>query len=97
MNRTDLTAAVAEATGLTTEHAAAAVAATLDGIARGVAEHGSVALAGFGTFERRRRAARTGRHPRTGEPMEIPASVAPGFKPATAFRRRVAATGSPEN
>ncbi|GAA1511622.1 HU family DNA-binding protein [Nocardioides humi] len=90
MNRTDLTAAVAEATGLTTHQAAEAVAATLDGIARGVAEHGSVALPGFGTFERRDRAARSGRNPQTGEPMEIPATVAPAFKPAAAFRRQVA-------
>lgn len=97
MNRTDLTAAVAGATGLTSPRAAAAVAATLDAIVRGVDEHGSVTLAGFGTFERRSRAARTGRHPRTGEPMEIPASVTPAFRAAAAFRRRVADGSSAEN
>ena len=97
MNRAELTAAVASATGLTPAQAAEAVAATLDGIAQAVTERGGVSLAGFGTFERRSRAARTGRNPQTGEPLEIPASVGPAFKPAAAFRRQVAAGGAREN
>lgn len=97
MNRTDLTAVVADATGLTTHQAAEAVAATLAGIARGMAEEGSVALPGFGTFERRARAARTGRNPQTGEPIEIAARVAPAFKPAAALRRQVTAGRPAEN
>lgn len=89
MNRSDLIAAVAEQTGLSGQQAADAVTATLDGIVRGVCDEGSVALAGFGTFERRERAARAGRNPQTGEAIEIAASVAPAFKPATAFKRSV--------
>ncbi len=91
MNRTDLIAHVAEETGLTRDQAAAAVTSALDAIGRGLADGGTVSLAGFGTFELRHRAARTGRHPRTGEPMEIAASTAPAFKPAAALRRAVAA------
>lgn len=49
----------------------------------------SVTLAGFGTFERRSRAARTGRNPQTGAAMEIPAGLSPAFKAAPGFRRRV--------
>lgn len=90
MNRNQLIANVAEEAGLSAQQAAAAVAATLDGIAQGVAAGEQVALSGFGTFERRQRAARAGRNPQTGEPIEIAASVAPAFKPATAFRRLVA-------
>lgn len=89
MNRTELIASVAEATGLSSQQAADAVTATLDGISKGVAEGGPVTLAGFGTFEQRHRAARAGRNPQTGEPIEIAASVAPAFKPAAAFRRLV--------
>lgn len=90
MNRSELIANVAEETGLSAQQASAAVTAALDGIAQGVAAGESVALAGFGTFERRQRAARTGRNPQTGEPIEIAASSAPAFKPAAAFRRLVA-------
>lgn len=90
MNRSELIANVAEQTGLSAQQASAAVATTLDEIARGVAEGQTVSLAGFGTFEPRKRAARKGRNPQTGEPLDIPASVSPAFKPATAFRRLVA-------
>ena len=90
MNRTELIAAVADATGLAPRQAAEAVGATLDGIARGMAEEGSVTISGFGTFEARERAARTGRNPRTGEAMEIAATVAPAFKAAAGLKRQVA-------
>lgn len=46
-------------------------------------------IPGFGSFEARSRAARTGRNPQTGEPMEIAASTTPAFKPATAFKQAV--------
>lgn len=90
MNRNDLVARVTEATGLSSQDAAAAVAATLEGVVAGVAAGETVTLPGFGTFDRRERSARTGRNPQTGEPMEIAASVVPGFKPAAAFKRAVA-------
>jgi len=90
MNRAAVITAVAESTGWSSTQAGEAVTATLDAIARGVAAGENVSLPGFGTFEQRHRAARTGRNPQTGEPMEIAASVTPGFKPAAAFRRQVA-------
>lgn len=89
MNRSQLVEAVAEAAGLGTRDADRAIAATLETIIAAVTAGDSVTLAGFGSFERRSRAARTGRNPQTGATMEIPAGVTPAFKAAAAFRRRV--------
>ena len=91
MNRNELATSIAERTGLADDQAQAALAAALDSIADTVAAGGRVTLAGFGVFEPRDRAARTGRHPQTGAEIQIAASVAPAFKPAAAFRQRVAA------
>lgn len=49
-----------------------------------------VTLAGFGSFESRERAPRVARNPITGEPVHIPARTVPVFKPATAFKAKVA-------
>ncbi len=89
MNRTDLVAAIAEETGLSTALAGAALTACLDAIAGAVAAGDAVTLPGFGSFEARRRAARSGRNPQTGAPIEIAASTSPAFKPAAAFKRLV--------
>ncbi len=89
MNRSELAAAVAEETGLSLAQATTALNASLDAIAKAVASGDIVALTGFGSFEPRQRAARTGRNPQTGEQLEIAASTAPAFKPATAFKRLV--------
>lgn len=91
MNRKDLVEQVATEAGLATGQADAAVTAALDAITRAVAAGDRVTLPGFGTFERRERAARSGRNPQTGEAMEIPAGVSPAFKPAAAFKRAVSA------
>ena len=48
-----------------------------------------VQLVGFGTFETRERAARTGKNPQTGEALNIPASIAPAFKPGKALKEKV--------
>ena len=90
MNRKDLVQTVAHEAGLSTAQAEAAVTATLDGVVAAVAKGDKVSLAGFGTFEQRNRAARSGRNPQTGEALEIAASVAPAFKPASAFKQAVA-------
>lgn len=89
MNRKELVETVAREAGLTTAQAESAVTATLAGVVTAVASGEKVTLSGFGTFETRHRAARSGRNPQTGEPMEIAASETPGFKPATAFKRAV--------
>jgi DNA-binding protein HU-beta len=62
----------------------------LDGIADQLADGNQVVLSGFGTFETRERAARTGRNPQTGESIDIAASTSAAFKPAAALKRRVA-------
>lgn len=93
MNHTDLVRAVADAANLSSGEAAAAVTAAVDTIADALAAGDSVAVKGLGTFEARHRAARSGRNPRTGESMEIAASVAPAFKAAAPLKRAVAGAG----
>jgi len=89
MNRNQLAEQVNARTNLDRGDVDRVVTAVLDTLVDAVAAGDTVTLPGFGTFDRRARAARTGRHPQTGEPMEIPATQAPGFKAAQGFRRRV--------
>lgn len=86
MNKTELIAAVAEKTGLSKKAADAAVAAVLDSIKASLKKGDKVQLFGFGTFEVRKRAARTGLNPQTKKPIKIAASKAPVFKAAKAFK-----------
>ena len=65
--------------------ARALVTAVRDGLVR----DGAVRLHGFGTFRLRPVAARRGRHPRTGEPIDIPAGWRVMFRPAKALRERI--------
>ena len=76
MNKTELINAVAEKAVLSKKDSEAAVTAALDVISAALAEGDEVRLVGFGTFEVKKRAARTGRNPKTKEPVEIPASKA---------------------
>ena len=80
MNKNDLIDSVAERTSLAKSDAARAVEAVLGAIAESLQKGDAVTLSGFGTFATKERAARTGRNPRTGEPIDIPASKVPGFK-----------------
>lgn len=80
MNKTELIAAVAEKTEVSKKDAEKAVAAVLDTISDAMVSGERVQLVGFGTFEVRERAARTGKNPRTGEAVSIPASKVPAFK-----------------
>lgn len=89
MNRKDLVESVAREAGLSAAQADAALKAVVDGVVGAVAGGDKVTIAGFGTFEPRQRNARTGRNPQTGETMEIAASTAPAFKPASAFKQAV--------
>ena len=86
MNKTELIAAVAEKAGISKKDADAAVNTTLDTIVEMVAAGDKVQLVGFGTFEPRERSAKTGKNPRTGESIEIPASTIPAFKAGKAFK-----------
>ena len=90
MNKTELIAAVAEKAGLSKKDADAAVSAVFDAVTAELAKGEKVQLIGFGTFEVRERAAKTGRNPRTGEAMTIPASKVPAFKAGAALKNAVA-------
>lgn len=90
MNKTELINAVAEKAALSKKDSEAAVTAALDAISAALAEGDEVRLVGFGTFEVKKRAARTGRNPKTKEPVEIPASKVPAFKPGKALKDAVA-------
>lgn len=81
MNKTDLINAIAEASGLTKADATKALNATTAAIANAVKNDDKVALVGFGTFSVSERPARTGKNPRTGEMIEIPAKKVVKFKP----------------
>ena len=84
MNKTELTDRLADSTNLSKADAGRVVDALFDvesGIIAATLKTGQkVQITGFGTFETRQRSARMGRNPRTGERIQIPASVNPAFK-----------------
>ena len=86
MNKTELIAAVAERSELSKKDAEAAVTAMTEALRQGE----TVQLVGFGSFEVKLRAARTGRNPRTKEEIPIAASKAPVFKAGKALKDAVA-------
>ena len=81
--------AAASAAELSTTDAGNAVDAVIEGIKKALKKGDSVSLVGFGTFEVRKRAARTGRNPRTGETIKIKASKIPSFKAGKALKDAV--------
>ncbi|MEG1923595.1 MAG: HU family DNA-binding protein [Clostridia bacterium] len=80
MNKQDLIKAVANKTDISQKDASIAINAVFDVIAAAMADGDKVTLTGFGTFEAKMRAARTGLNPATKEKMDIPASRIPTFK-----------------
>ncbi len=80
MNKQELIGAVSEQTGLARADAVRAVDAMFEAITGELKRGGDVRLVGFGTFSVSKRKASTGRNPRTGEPMQVPASTQPKFK-----------------
>ena len=86
MNKTELVASVAEKAGMTKKDAEKAVSALLDSVQEALAQNDKVQLIGFGTFETRERAARTGRNPQTGKEINIEASKSPVFKAGKALK-----------
>ncbi len=89
MNKSDLVDAVATACESSKTDAACAVDAVLDTVTNCLKKGDSVALVGFGTFSVKRREARTGRNPRTGESIQIKASNVPSFKAGKALKDAV--------
>lgn len=80
MNKTELVEAVAKSAELSKADANKAVDAVVDAVTEALAKGDKVTLIGFGTFETRERAARTGRNPRTGAEIKIAATRIPAFK-----------------
>ena len=93
MNKSQLVDALTDRLG-DRKTAATAVDALLQIVVDTVRSGDSVSLAGFGVFESRARAARTGRNPRTGESVAVPATTVPAFRPGTGFRNAVAGDGA---
>jgi DNA-binding protein HU-beta len=89
MNKSELTAAVADATGASKSDAAASVDATFDAITTALKSGDSVQLVGFGSFSVADRAAREGRNPATGKTIQIAASKQPKFKAGKALKDAV--------
>lgn len=89
MNKRVLVEAVATKAGLTTATAESALDAVVTAISDALAGGDKVAIPGFGTFEVKDRAARTGRNPQTGETMQIAAHRIPTFKAAAALKEGV--------
>jgi DNA-binding protein HU-beta len=86
MNKGDFVTAVSDAAGLTKVDGAKAVEAFIETVKKALKKGESVALVGFGTFIVRKRAARTGRNPRTGAQIKIKASKNPSFKAGKALK-----------
>ena len=89
MTKTELISAVADQTGCTKKSADEAVNAIVSIITDTLAKGDKVSIVGFGTFEARVREARTGKNPRTGEILEVPASRAVKFKVGAEFKKKV--------
>ena len=95
VNKAELVTALAEHLDGDRKTAASAVDGLLDVIVRTVHAGDSVSLTGFGVFERRERAARAGRNPRTGQVIEVPATAVPAFRPGAGFRDVVSGAREP--
>ena len=89
MTKAELIINVAEKSGLERKNAEKAVAAVFETIKSALIEGDKVQILGFGTFENRKREPRKGRNPRTGEEIEIKASILPSFKAGKGLKEAV--------
>ena len=80
MTKAELVDFIAEKADLTKADAGRALDAMVEGVTKELKENGKVTLVGFGTFSAKKREARTGRNPQTGEAVKIAARTVPGFK-----------------
>ena len=86
MNKEELVQEIAKKANVTQKEAAEVLSAWVDTIQKTVAKGKKVTLVGFGTFEARKRAARTGRNPQTGAAIKIAAKTAPVFTAGKKFK-----------
>jgi DNA-binding protein HU-beta len=86
MNKSDLIEHIAKQADIYKAAATRALDAIVGGVKTTLKKSGSVTIVGFGTFAVTKRAARTGRNPRTGAAIKIKAAKVPKFKPGKALR-----------
>jgi DNA-binding protein HU-beta len=86
MNKADIVSAIADQADLSKADAGRALDALIEVVKKSLKKGDSVSLVGFGTFAVRKRAARTGRNPRTGATIKIKASKIPAFKAGKALK-----------
>jgi DNA-binding protein HU-beta len=90
MNKGELVDAIAIKANVTKKEADAVLSAAIETIVEAVSSGDKVTLVGFGSFEKRDRAQREGRNPKTGETMTIAATSVPGFSAGKLFKEKVA-------
>ena len=90
MNKSELVEVAAQEAGITKAAADKALSAMVAAVVKTVAKGESVTLVGFGTFKSAKRAARTGKNPKTGEPLKIAAVTVPKFAAGATFKTAVA-------
>ena len=89
MNKAELVKAMSDETNLTQKDVEKVLNSFVNVVSDALANKDKVQLVGFGTFETRERAERTGRNPQTGAEMKIPASIVPAFKAGKALKENV--------
>ncbi|MAX34053.1 MULTISPECIES: nucleoid-associated protein HU-beta [Halomonadaceae] len=89
MNKSELIEAIAASADIPKAAASRALDAMVDSVTESLKQGDSVSLVGFGTFSIKERAARTGRNPQTGQPIEISAAKVPSFKAGKALKDSV--------
>ena len=89
MNKEELVQEISKKAKVTQKDAGEVLGALLDTIQKTVSKGKKVTLVGFGTFESRKRAARTGRNPQTGKEIKIPAKTVPVFSAGKKFKEVV--------
>lgn len=89
VNKSQLIDKIAEGADISKAASGRALDAFIGAVTEALKEGDSVALVGFGTFSVRERAARSGRNPQTGEPLQIAAAKIPSFKPGKALKDEV--------
>ena len=89
MNKSEFVSAIADKAKLSKADAGRALESTIEVLKKELKRGNNVTLVGFGTFEVRKRKARIGRNPRTGEEIKIKASKTPAFRPGKGFKDEI--------
>ena len=89
MNKEELVKEISKKAKVSQKEASEVLSTIIDTITKNVAKGKKVTLVGFGTFESRKRAARTGRNPQTGKEIKIPAKTVPAFSAGKKFKETV--------